>query len=199
MSASDIMVDDMIPFTRHVDWQSGTIGNARAITERYLIDLKGLFADPAAEQAMLADNPLIYQVFEAAEMPEMAGHLGYSTTVMRPGKVGDEYFMTKGHFHALADRAELYFGLAGEGYLLLQKLDGEVNIQYMAPGTAAYIPPYWGHRTVNTGAENFVFLAVYPAEAGHNYGVIADHGFASILIEHDGKPQLVPNPRYRQS
>jgi glucose-6-phosphate isomerase len=193
------MSDYMLPFTRTVNLQNGTIVDARAITKRFLTDLKGSFADPIAEQAMLAENPLVYEVFEATENPKIAGHLLYSTTVIYPGKVGDEYFMTKGHYHALEDRAELYFGLLGEGCLLLQNYDGEVNTQFMAPGVAAYVPPYWGHRTINTGSENFVFLAVYPAEAGHNYGIIADQGFASILIERDGRPQLVPNPRYRQS
>jgi glucose-6-phosphate isomerase len=157
------------------------------------------FADPAAEEVMLAENPLIYEVFEATDNPAVAGHLLYSTTIIRPGKVGDEYLMTKGHYHALEDRAELYFGLLGEGCLLLQNPNGEVNTQSMAPGVAAYVPPYWGHRTINTGLENFVFLAVYPAEAGHNYEIIADHGFASIMIGRDGKPQLVPNPRYRKA
>jgi glucose-6-phosphate isomerase len=193
------MTGYMLPFARTVNLQNGAIAGARAITKRLLTDLRGLFADPVAEEAMLAENPLIYEVFEATENPEVAGHLLYSTTVIRPGKVGNEYFMTRGHYHALEDRAELYFGLAGEGYLLLQNHDGEVNMQYMAPGVAAYVPPYWGHRTINTGPENFVFLAVYPAEAGHNYGIIAEYGFASIMIERDGSPQLVPNPRYHPS
>jgi glucose-6-phosphate isomerase len=193
------MTDYMIPFTRTVNLQNGTIAGARAITKRYLTDLKGLFADSTAEEAMLAENPLVYEVFEATANPEVAGYLLYSTTVIRPGKVGNEYFMTRGHYHAREDRAELYFGLAGEGYLLLQNHNGEVNIQYMAPGVAAYVPPYWGHRTINTGPENFAFLAGYPAEAGHNYGIIAEHGFASIMIERDGRPQLGPNPRYHPS
>ena len=191
------MADYTLPFTRLVDLQSGVIAGARAVTERHLTDLAGLFADPAAEQALLAANPLIYRVYDAASTPETAGQLQYSTTVIRPGKVGDEYFMTRGHYHALADRAEVYFGLVGAGCLLLQNPDGEVNVQTMTAGIAAYVPPFWGHRTINVGAENFAFLAVYPADAGQNYGIVADHGFASILVERDGKPQLVPNPRYR--
>jgi len=104
--------------------------------------------------------------------------------------------MTKGHYHALGDRAELYYGLLGEGYLLLQSPEGEVNVQYMTPGVAAYVPPYWGHRTINIGTDAFAFLAVYPADAGHDYDTVAERGFASIVVEHDGQPQLIPNPRY---
>jgi glucose-6-phosphate isomerase len=191
------MTSYMMPFTRTVNLQNGTIAGAPAITKRYLSDLTGFFADPTAEQALLAANPLLYEVHEATENPQVAGHLLYSTTIIHPGRVGDEYFMTKGHYHALQDRAEVYFGLVGEGYLLLQNPDGEVNTQLMTPGAAAYVPPYWAHRTINAGAEDFAFLAVYPAEAGHNYGIIADQGFASILVERDGQPRLVPNPRYR--
>lgn len=193
-----LMTDYMLPFTRTVNLQTGAILDARTVAQRFLSDLEGVFADPSAEAALLEQNPLIYEVYEATENPELTGHLLYSTTVIHPGKVGSEYFMTRGHYHALEDRAELYFGLLGEGCLLLQNREGMVNLQPVSPGTAAYVPPCWAHRTINTGAESFVFLAVYPAEAGHNYAAIAEQGFASILVERDGRPQLVPNPRYRQ-
>lgn len=153
--------------------------------------------DSAAEAALMAENPVIYEVHEATDNPMVVGQLRYSTTIIRPGKVGDEYFFTKGHYHALTDRAELYFGLLGEGYLLLQTSEGEVNTQLITPGAAAYVPPYWGHRTINTGKENFVFLACYPADAGYDYAAIAEKGFASIMVERDGKPLLVPNPKWK--
>lgn len=190
------MNDYMMPFSRTVNLQDGTIIDPVSVTTRTLTDLKGLFADPDAEQRLLPQNPLIYEVFEATDNPAVAGQLRYSTTVLRPGKVGDEYFMTKGHYHALGDRTELYYGLQGEGYLLLQTPEGEINVQPMTPGVAAFVPPYWGHRTINVGTENFVFLAVYPADAGYDYATIAERGFASIVVERDGHPQLIPNPRY---
>jgi glucose-6-phosphate isomerase len=40
-----------------------------------------------------------------------------------------------------------------------------------------------------------VFLAVFPADAGYDYRTIADQGFASIVVERDGKPAVIPNPR----
>jgi glucose-6-phosphate isomerase len=191
------MPEYLRPFTHQVH-ADGTIPDAASVTQRHLKDLQGLFADPEAEAALMAENPLIYQVFEASGNPEVAGHLRYSTTVMRPGKVGDEYFMTKGHYHAQGDRGELYYGLGGEGYLLLQTPEGEIDAQRMTPGSAAYVPPYWGHRTINTGKAPFVFLAVYPADAGYDYKTIADEGFAAIIVERNGQPAIIPNPR-RQS
>src|SRR6185437_15999218 len=37
------------------------------------------------------------------------------TTFIEPGCVGDEYFMTKGHFHAKRNRGEYYVTAAGSG------------------------------------------------------------------------------------
>ncbi|HEX2907931.1 MAG TPA: glucose-6-phosphate isomerase family protein, partial [Phototrophicaceae bacterium] len=158
---------------------------------------RDFFFNREAEATLLATNPIIYEVYEATQNPKTAGQLLYSTTVISPGKVGNEYYMTKGHYHALRDRAEFYFGLRGTGYLILQTPEGQISVQPMPPGTAAYVPPYWGHRTINVGSDEFAFLAVYPADAGYDYGTISETGFASIVIEQDGQPQVVPNPRYR--
>lgn len=192
------MQEYMTPFITMVNLQDGTIPGAALVQQRHLSDLKGLYADPMAETALMSQNPLIYEVYEATQNPKVAGQLLYSTTVIYPGKVGDEYFFTKGHYHAIADRAELYFGLVGEGVLLLQTPEGEVNMQRMTPGAAAYVPPYWGHRTINVGSGNFVFFACYPADAGYDYAAIAETGFAQILVEQGGQPTLIPNPRWKR-
>jgi glucose-6-phosphate isomerase len=49
---------------------------------------------------------------------------------------------------------------------------------------------------MNIGSDNFVFLAVYPADAGYDYNTIAERGFAGLVVERDGKMQVVDNPRY---
>jgi glucose-6-phosphate isomerase len=185
------------PLTRRVDLTDGTIPNAHSVVRRHLSDMEGLYADPDAEAELRKDDPLVYEVFEATDLPKEDGHLLFSTTILRPGRVGHEYFMTKGHFHARSDRAELYYGVSGRGILLLMTPEGEVDAQEMVPGAASYVPPHWGHRTVNTGDENFVFLAVYPADAGYDYGTIADRGFAEIVVAGAEGPELAPNPHYR--
>jgi len=186
----------MTPFTTWVDLKDGTIPNATMVQTQRLSDMRGLFADRQAEAALLAQNPVIYRVYNATNNAKEEGQLLYSTTVIYPGEVGDEYFMTKGHYHAKGDRAELYYCLQGEGYLLLQTPEGEINAQAMAPGAASYVPPYWGHRTVNTGLSNFVFLAVFPADAGYDYKTIAERGFAALIVAKNGQAQVVPNPNY---
>jgi glucose-6-phosphate isomerase, archaeal len=184
------------PYTHLINLSTGEIPTARIVLERRLSDLQGLFADSSAETEMLAQNPLIYQVFETEENPAIDGQMRFSTTVIQPGKVGLEYFFTKGHFHGKADRSELYYGLIGEGMLLLQTPKGKIDAQPMQPGAASFVPPHWGHRTINTGSTPFVFLAVYPADAGYNYGAISERGFSSLVIERDGKPFLEPNPKW---
>jgi glucose-6-phosphate isomerase, archaeal len=190
------MPEYMPPFTTMINLANGVIPKAVLVQKRYLHDLEGLFADSAAEDALMHKNPLLYEVHEATENPTEEGQLRYSTTTIYPGKVGDEYFFTKGHFHAIGNRAELYMGLAGEGYLLLMTPEGEINVQHMTPGAMSYVPPFWAHRTINVGKENFVFFACYPSDAGYDYASIADKGFSQIVVERDSKPTLVSNPKW---
>jgi glucose-6-phosphate isomerase len=158
--------------------------------QRHLSDMSGMYADSGAERdAIAADDALVYEVFQH-DMPEYAGELVVCTTLLYPGKVGDEFFMTKGHYHEVRDRAEVYFGLTGEGRLVLAKDDAS-EVVPMYPGTVAYVPPHWAHRTVNTGTEPFVFLAVYPGDAGHDYGTIESEGFPTLVVERDGRVAVV--------
>jgi len=186
----------MPPFSVQVDLTDGTIPDAALVQTRRLSDMQGLYADAAAANQLAGEDPVIYQVYLAYDMPPTEGQVAYSTTVIEPGRVGNEYFMTKGHYHAKGDRGELYYCLKGEGLLLTQTETGEVHAEAMRAGTGAYVTPYWGHRTVNTGAEPFVFLAVYPADAGYDYQAIAEKGFASLVVEKEGKAVLADNPKW---
>ena len=60
------------------------------------------------------------------------------------------------------------------------------------------MPPRWAHRSVNTGErEDLVTFFVYPGDAGHDYGTIEQQGFRKLVVEIDGQPQVVDNPRWR--
>jgi glucose-6-phosphate isomerase, archaeal len=164
--------------------------------ERRLSDMAGMYADADAErEAIAADDAIVYEVFQH-DMPEHAGELVVCTTRLYPGKVGDEFFMTKGHYHEIRERAEVYYGLSGEGQLVVASDDGSEVIP-MGPGTVAYVAPCWAHRTVNTGSEPFVFLAVYHGDAGHDYGTIETEGFPLLLLERDGELAVVSNQEAR--
>jgi glucose-6-phosphate isomerase len=186
----------MQPFAAQLQFQNGLIEPYGSKTVRRLSDVKGMYLDIAATEELLKQgDPLLYEVYEV-DVPHEEGQLIYCTSIIYPGKVGDEYYMTKGHFHSKESTAEMYLGLQGRGYLLMQTHDDQVSAIEMRPGTVAYIPPFWAHRTVNTGDEKFVLFAVYPADAGHNYGIIEEMGFAKLVVEKNGKPAIVDNPRY---
>ena len=86
--------------------------------------MAGMYADADAERAAIAaGDALVYEVFQH-DMPQHAGELVVCTTRLYPGKVGDEFFMTKGHYHQIRERAEVYYGLAGEGRLVVAKDEG---------------------------------------------------------------------------
>jgi glucose-6-phosphate isomerase len=163
---------------------------------RLLSDMVGLYVNQKATEEMLAQGDRVIYEMLCVDAPETKGHLLHSVTVMYPGKVGDEYFMTSGHFHEDAGASEVYYCLAGGGMLLVQGRDGRCEAVPMKLGTAAYIPPGWAHRTANTGDEPFVFFAVWPGDAGHDYGTIKETGFAKLVVERDGEPQLVDNPNF---
>jgi len=189
----------MKPFNSYMNLVTGEIRSGKSVVVRRVSDVAGVYQDRAAAERLAGgENPIVYQVFNVP-VPEERGHLQHCVSVIYPGKVGAEYHMTKGHFHAHRATGEIYLGLQGEGKLLLQDEGGKVEVLEMAPGSISYIPPHWAHRTVNTGAAPLVFFAVYPGEAGHDYGTIEDKGFARLVVERGGKPAVVPNPNYKQT
>src|SRR5262249_32100664 len=143
-------------------------------TRRYLSELRGCFADTAAyEAALAAGNPLLYTV-ATVEYGSGEGDLGYALGVLMPGRIGAEYYMTKGHLHAWRAAAEIYIGLKGEGVMLLEaEADGASRMLPLRPNTAVYVPGHTAHRTMNTAAEPLIYMCVYPARAGHDYAAIA--------------------------
>lgn len=183
------------PFASLVDFATGTLKDYDNKIERRLSDLEGMFNNESSYKTMLAqEDTLIYEVLEK-QVPEEAGQLAHAVTIIYPGKVGNEYFMTKGHFHQKEPTAELYLGIKGLGGIILQDKEGNSNYFEIRPGSLVYVAPYWAHRTVNTSDELFSFLAIYPAEAGHDYGTIEAIGFPKLVVEQGGQPNLIDNPK----
>ena len=116
-------------------------------------------------------------------VPEKYGHLYFCISKLQPGLVGDEYFMTKGHYHTVLETAEIYLCLCGKGYMLMKTQKGKFVAEHMRRGRMVYVPPCWAHRSVNTGNAPLVSLCVYPAEAGHNYGDIEKEGFLKRIYK----------------
>lgn len=139
-------------------------------------------------------------------------------TVWESGTVGGEYIKTYGHYH-VGELDETYWIVQGEGIALLQKravVDGveradiieEFRAIPVKAGDSVYMPPGYGHLVVNTGREWFVTTDDSPVEGAGDSASMPGHadyepvkamqGFAYYVIERDGKPALLKNPRYAE-
>jgi glucose-6-phosphate isomerase len=166
--------------------------------QRRLSDLRGQFLDQAAYAAMLARaDTLLYEVYEIRR-PQAAGELLSGISIVHPGKVGSEFFMTKGHFHAILDTAEVYLCMQGEGCMVMESPEGDWAVERLAPGRLLYVPPRWAHRSVCTSRqEDLVTFYVFPANAGHDYGTIEQQGFRKLVLDGPAGIEIVDNPRWR--
>lgn len=179
------------PFALALDLATGRLAPFTTRIVRRISDMRGMYADGAAEERLAAGaDRVVYEVLQY-DVPGENGQLVCCTTVIQPGLVGDEYFMTKGHFHQRRETGEVYLGLSGRGYLLMFVDDRTAELE-LGPGTLAYVPPLWAHRTLNAGDDPFSFLAVYPADAGHDYATIEERGFPRRVVRSSSGPVVVP-------
>ena len=111
---SNLPLDFEKGFTLPFDLKTG-MSAAVDTGKRHLADMKGMFADAAAETRAIEDgNPLIYE-FHSLPAPNHGGDLAFGCSIVYPGKVGDEYYMTKGHFHTILETGEVYYWLHDDG------------------------------------------------------------------------------------
>jgi glucose-6-phosphate isomerase len=186
------------PFTAEIVIPGGALTAYDNCYTRPLSEMQGYFADVESYTRMVAaGDPTLYEVYEVVR-PEDPGELLHGTTILHAGKVGDEYFMTKGHFHAVLDTAEVYYVLQGEGVMVMETPEGEWAIETLRPGRVLYVPPAWAHRSVNTSSdEDLITFFVYPGHSGHDYGTIETQGFRKRVIDHSGSPRVVDNVCWR--
>jgi glucose-6-phosphate isomerase len=161
------------PASCAVDVASGTLAGGTGRYAKRMSDLRGLYADARAFELALeqAGDPIVYEVSEFRPSVD-AGDVIFGITRMRPGRVGAEFFMTRGHIHARADRPEVYYGQSGVGLMLMESPHGETRAVEIGPQVICYVPPYWIHRSVNTGEEDLVMMFTYPADADQDYAII---------------------------
>ena len=176
---------------------TGGIDGRSARYEVRLERLKAIYGDALAYEERVAEvgaDELVYWV-DSHSYDDGPGSLTIGTSTLLPGTIGDEFAVTRGHLHAQADRAELYFCLSGRGVMLMETLDGETSAIELTAGRAAHVPGGWIHRSVNVGSEPFVTLFCYNSDAGQDYGVIADAGGMSqcVVSAPGGGWQLRPN------
>ena len=140
-------------------------------------------------------------------------------TVWESGLVGQEYIKTYGHYH-VGGISETYKVIQGEGVVLLQTrkenglgnfIDDEIENFFCLKvkiGDSVFIPSGTAHLVANTGKiwlvtsdnspVNFeeVDAASLPGHADYE-PIKKLQGFAYYLIEEEGLPKLVKNPKYK--
>ena len=191
--AASILLEGVPMTAISMDWTKGVLTGAGVLeTGKTLGEIRPIFYDREAASRMPAHLE-IYRV--QSYTPVAAGTEGglyLAGTILQPGKVGNEYFMTRGHFHHVRNRAEYYFTFHGTGALLLMDEGRTTRYEKMSPGSVHYIPGSTAHRVANIGDIPLVFSACLPSDAGYDYETIERDGFSARMFELDGEPVLVP-------
>ncbi len=135
-----------------VNWADGALqAPGLKVSENKLGQLTGIFRDQQAWR-LLDPETVVYRVWWWEPVPSgTEGGLFWGITEIQPGRVGNEYFMTRGHWHVIRNRAEFYGTVAGIGKLVLMDRGGRTWFEDMTPGSLHYVAGEVAHRIVNTG------------------------------------------------
>ena len=170
-------------------------GDGVVTSKKTLGEIPHLFLDRDALSHMDPETVVYSVECHEAVKEGTPGGLFFGTSTVKPGRVGDEYFMTKGHFHSRRETAEYYWGISGSGVLLLMDESGVCRAEEMTSGSLHYIPGRVAHRLINTGEDDLIVGACWPSDAGHDYGSIETKGFPVRVFCRDGRPVLEEKKR----
>lgn len=165
--------------------ENGVIEGKHVIKyEKTLGEVEGLYQS----KSDLPRDTLVYTVYSYEEGErDLKGNLYWGLTILEPLTVNGECNMTRGHFHKDRDCAEFYFGISGEGLLLLMDEDGSEWAERVFPGSLHHIDGRKAHRLINTGTVRLKVGACWPSAAGHDYEAIEAHNFSQRVFRDDGK------------
>lgn len=143
-------------------------------------------------------------------------NLRFDATVILPGKTGNEYKKTAGHFHKnIVDEKhsypELYQVVYGKALFIMQKVksyDGKLPMEVedlmlaeVKAGETIVVPPDYGHATVNIGETPMVFINLVSIDSNNHYdSVAASEGMSVFILDNGSKGYIaVKNKKYRLS
>ncbi|HOO97624.1 MAG TPA: glucose-6-phosphate isomerase family protein [Caldisericia bacterium] len=173
-------------------------------SERIFSKAKQFYLDGCSD-----GDRVLYKMWRDVHLPEHEelirnSKLRYDIVLICSGQVGREYIKTIGHYHPKADEdeayPEIYEVLHGEGVLLLQ--DENIADAIAVPvkaGNQVFIPPGYGHISINTGDECLVFSNILSDYFTSVYGVMEKNcGGVYYLTKSEGGPEWIENPNYQK-
>jgi glucose-6-phosphate isomerase len=178
----------------------------------YLRDVIQVFNEKINE----VNDQLLYYVYRRIYNKEdeqlfLESGVSYDLLVLLSGKVGQEYYKTRGHFHVNKPNMpdaypEFYEVLSGEAILMLQKnsRSGEVE-EIMAveaqTNDIVYIPPGYGHVIINSTDQPLVVGSLLASKLKYvTEPFIVKNGAAFYYIEMEsGRADFIKNPNYHNS
>lgn len=132
----------------------------------------------------LSDDTVMYDVYHYTQGDEtQSGNLNWGLTVLYPVCVSGECNMTRGHWHGNRNCAEFYFGVAGEGLLMLMDETGNTWAEKVFPGSLHHIDGKLAHRLINTGDTVMKVGACWPCDAGHDYDAVVKQPFGYRVMK----------------
>ena len=193
----------MDPFSIELDLEEGLMHGARNRLVRRASDMRGYYVDKAALEELIVEgnDPVHYEVFEIP-VPATYGHLMSCISMLHPGKVGDEYSMTKGHYHRIVGTAEIYLCLRGAGYMLMKTAAGQCKAEPMRRGKMVYVPPSWRTGPLTRAGNRWSVSASIRLRQGTTTATLPRRGFpeeflnakASVLLsEQKGLSHFMPH------
>jgi glucose-6-phosphate isomerase len=200
----NVLDNGLLSFTEDIVYQEPDI--------RYLEDIiKVLYHRPDH-----FENCPLYYIYRGVSRHEHRSlfeeaNLRYDITVLLPGQIGQEYYKTIGHFHPNKPNSnetytEYYEVLGGEALFLLQKNNrsgepDQVMVVAAQKGDLVFIPPGFGHVTINPGEDPLITANLVSDEIIPDYEpFVAKHGAAYYYISTENhKGDFVKNTNYAQS
>lgn len=146
---------DKVKYTPAVDWTKTFAEGKYA----YLDNTKGITQNTKTKDVLYFGT----RYMEKAEDEEIFVSNDYMAdlTVINPGKVGNEFVKTVGHYHQnvpglIIAYPEVYEAVSPNMEYLLQSepdKDGKVDVLWVVtePGDKVVMPPNWGHVSMNVG------------------------------------------------
>ncbi|MEM3074872.1 MAG: glucose-6-phosphate isomerase family protein [Candidatus Pacearchaeota archaeon] len=130
---------------------------------RKLKDLKGIFMNfNLSEKKIL--NEIVYETYTKKLSP-----INLTLTILYPGKINEEFYMTKGHIHK-TKTPEFYILIEGKGILLTQK-GNKIKTTNMKRGKIELIYGDWAHRIINTGNKKMKVMTIYHENSKPDYNI----------------------------